>query len=554
MANKLYNEESIRAIASAIREKNGTENTYSVSEMSAAIRDLTVGNSIANKMYRDIHVIPDKYNTGCKGELQSITDYFGASYAEQTTFGINPTLQTAFGTAYENIHFDMPVSMNKQGLQPITFKNCKFSGESTYNVMLGGNFEASGIEVVFENCEFTNAISAAIQPGSRIKLINCKIHDMAGDGGKVFDYGSYENCYFYNIGYAEGVHADGIQVTSVNHDFKIINCRFDMPYYDKFVPNAAIFFCIEEDSYGSVIKDCVMTGGNHTFGYGRKYLDVETPAVLENNTVENIIVGCSYQYSKMNDNSNSFDYSEVKDADKLFVSSVYQENGNIKLLVTNYTGYDKTLIMVTDTETKQVVIPKCPTYAEGLTKTSFADFPFDIEVEVKGSYVICYDSTVSADNQIRFMEFEDSRIVPSGTIEITSNGTYDVTTYASALVNISSSASDSGLPDNIKMGTFTVDTHVSDYITINHNLGVVPTTLVVVIDEIRSIAEANTRCTVASIRVGTSMRHFISNGTTLIYTANGGISDVTETTFNFNAAAAAYPIRSDVTYRWFAWT
>lgn len=40
MANRLYNEDSIRDIASAIREKNGTANTYNVAEMGQAIRGI----------------------------------------------------------------------------------------------------------------------------------------------------------------------------------------------------------------------------------------------------------------------------------------------------------------------------------------------------------------------------------------------------------------------------------------------------------------------------------------------------------------------------------
>lgn len=40
MANKLYEENSIRDIASAIREKNGTANTYNVAEMGQAIRGI----------------------------------------------------------------------------------------------------------------------------------------------------------------------------------------------------------------------------------------------------------------------------------------------------------------------------------------------------------------------------------------------------------------------------------------------------------------------------------------------------------------------------------
>ena len=38
MANKLYEESHVQDIANAIREKNGTENVYKVSEMGAAIR------------------------------------------------------------------------------------------------------------------------------------------------------------------------------------------------------------------------------------------------------------------------------------------------------------------------------------------------------------------------------------------------------------------------------------------------------------------------------------------------------------------------------------
>ena len=43
MANKIYNDEYIKDIANAIREKNNTQNTYLVSEMGDAIRSIEVG-------------------------------------------------------------------------------------------------------------------------------------------------------------------------------------------------------------------------------------------------------------------------------------------------------------------------------------------------------------------------------------------------------------------------------------------------------------------------------------------------------------------------------
>lgn len=43
MANKLYNDTSVKAIADAIRAKNGTTNTYNISEMATAITNIPTG-------------------------------------------------------------------------------------------------------------------------------------------------------------------------------------------------------------------------------------------------------------------------------------------------------------------------------------------------------------------------------------------------------------------------------------------------------------------------------------------------------------------------------
>lgn len=48
MANKLYNDTSVKAIADAIRAKNGTADTYTIGEMAGAINDIPVGKSVNN--------------------------------------------------------------------------------------------------------------------------------------------------------------------------------------------------------------------------------------------------------------------------------------------------------------------------------------------------------------------------------------------------------------------------------------------------------------------------------------------------------------------------
>ena len=51
MANKLYNDTSVKAIADAIRAKNGTTNTYTIAEMAGAINDIPTGGSSVNAKF-----------------------------------------------------------------------------------------------------------------------------------------------------------------------------------------------------------------------------------------------------------------------------------------------------------------------------------------------------------------------------------------------------------------------------------------------------------------------------------------------------------------------
>lgn len=53
MSKKLYEESSIQDIANAIRSKNGTTDTYKVSEMASAINDISVGSSAVLETFID---------------------------------------------------------------------------------------------------------------------------------------------------------------------------------------------------------------------------------------------------------------------------------------------------------------------------------------------------------------------------------------------------------------------------------------------------------------------------------------------------------------------
>lgn len=71
MANKFYEEESIRNIAEAIREKNGTNNTYTVAQMADAILDLSIGSS-------DGGIVPSGEITIKENGRYDVTNYASA--------------------------------------------------------------------------------------------------------------------------------------------------------------------------------------------------------------------------------------------------------------------------------------------------------------------------------------------------------------------------------------------------------------------------------------------------------------------------------------------
>lgn len=365
----------------------------------------------------DYTVIPDAYNTGCKGELVKDYAYFSGNYPEDDKpFYLSYKIQDIYGESYKNIEFTRNIIVGQAKQRSMTFINCKFTTDSTYSVSTynGSNWDEN-VTLTFVDCDFTNYGSAAVQTAPNVKFLNCKFYEAQGDGAKGVYNMHYENCYFYNIGFAEGAHADGIQWTNGANGSQVINCRFDMPYYDKYIPNAAIFFVLEHEAngYDNVFKDIYATGGNYTFYYGAK----EEASVIENTVFDNINIGCSYQYGPRSIGDRfSVPAEEFHMVDTLFVSSVYQENDKIKLYATNYTNEEKTLICVTDKTTEEIIIPACPIYAEGINYTSFEQFPFNVEVELDGNkYVVCYNDEVSEANQIRYVNFnEESLENPEG--------------------------------------------------------------------------------------------------------------------------------------------
>ena len=137
----------------------------------------------------------------------------------------------------------------------------------------------------------------------------------------------------------------------------------------------------------------------------------------------------------------------------------------------------------------------------------------------------------------------DGGIVPTGDINITYNGTFDVTQYAQAIVSISEGATT--LPDGMLVGTITLTENVVDNVngvTIEHGFGLVPSQVFVIPQNTIGI---NANSTIGGfymngeIVIGFSCS---SNDVKSLSATVKAIQNVTDTSFSFIPRSSSYPI------------
>lgn len=630
--NKLYKEEDIQAIGNAIRTKGGTSALLKVEDMAQAIADIPeptgtetiIENgtyNISDKKYvavnvpsegitptgtieitengihditeyakayvnvsggqggviRDSIVIPDTYNTGCKGGLTLWSE------AEDTSnLAWRDTCQLDFNNG--------KCLRNLTDGQTVVFNDIDFTETKTFLIHSATNYTPSstyyhtGIKIQFNNCKFIRFESAYEFAVSNDVIVfefnNCTIFgSKMGNAvynncrfGGATDFRAnvstwddscsasdvltpltnsfYNNCYIYDCedkwtGTAGQGHIDGLQTNVPRQNTHLYNCRFecyDMPY-TKSQGNWSYNIFWQHENANSSIEYTICNGGSY---YGLAITKADNQ-ILSNNQVSRINLTNAY-YPNPNcyqEIDNVFSYT-----DKLYVSSIFEDDDHINIVYSNDTQSDRTLtVKVNGSTTYTYNVPCCPSYTsdEHSAIVDWDDLPFD-KVAVINKAGVSKLEVYDGDTLIRTygQSSPSANILP---LSATANGTYTapsgVDGYNPVTVNVPSSGI--VLPDNMMSGTVTVS-EVTNTLVINHNAGVIPLFYFVMADD-----QADTGTPYTEVGMwGYRVMHYGYNGAKTEGNAATELTATsTENTLTYTIIVNNYKFRPNITYRWF---
>jgi len=504
MAKWQINSETLVGIADAVRAKRGTSAPIQVSDLADEIALIN-----GDGLLRDRLIIPDKYNTGCHGQLKK----FDPS-TDTSGIGWRTDLNDVVG-----IDFNKPAStQNLTDNQIIIFQDYDFTTYKSFSFMnmnaytTNKSYYKDNLTFVFINCLFIVAYqNGAVPQDTNINFIFCNC-----TANKIGISGFIDRCLLGNVTFFQSIregyvpegdplnpsspfviknsyimdveahttesgagHIDGLQIsTGGGHDQLVYNCRFecfDMPYdhsqggwsYSMFwegtVTNSAIEYCIFHGGgyYGTSLKKADNQNLHDNLISGEYHMDAD---------------GSESQWDRAcYPNENNWQMSDgwADYIGTLLVSSVWVEDNMIKICYSNDMHSTRTMRIVDNNgQVTTVSVPACPIRVTAETEgiTQWSDLPFDRVAEINATGVDSiniYDGNTlvrtftvntagsisnmaeknitqngtyiaSAEGLDGYSKVNVSIDVPTGTLEIGQNGTFDVAQYASALVNVTS--------------------------------------------------------------------------------------------------------------------
>lgn len=376
------------------------------------------GKVLIQETVNDVRLIPDKFNTGCKGELTSPEALAVTINGVQLIGGSNNTRRVLdfyyrnkdiTGTVcFENYDFsDYPFwGMHETAVERkvhVVFNNCKFAGVAL-------NRLAGNVTYEFNNCSFQSV------SGGNATINRCKFGGSFSDGIVPFQNVEINDCFFFDMSYIspdKEVHTDGTQIYGYNgvevQNVSYNNCRFEIPPLNlagsKAYINACIMLQLEyNDAKNLSFKNCIVNGGGYSiYARGKK-----AGFTFDNVTFDGIQYGGAAKYGLFyTDIEPSIEIKNVHRTDSLYVASVWKENGKIHLSVTNDTNQERTLKIITENGEYEKTLEACKKGSEFIAEDTYDSMPFDREIVIDDSeYIICYDATTEGyAKQIRFVNW-----------------------------------------------------------------------------------------------------------------------------------------------------
>ena len=370
----------------------------------------------------DQRIIPDKYNTGCKGDLVKINgdlDIGGITVVysgENMVFDFFYRNKEASGKyVFENYDFSKyPIVIYHEDKVidkkiKLVFKNCKFSTFSN------GRPISDVFSYEFVNCSFCKF------GGSNAVFSNCSFGGSYYDGMVPFGNITVKDSYFSNLASNDpkgnGIHSDGTQMyghaDAMVQNVRFTNCRFEIPAVQTTKStayvNACIMLQIEYNNGDNIVfENCIVNGGGYSIYAWSKFDKFN----LSNVCFRNIRIGSAKLYGDIYYKTDeNVVFENVSDQDSLYVSSVWNDDGKTHVIVSNDTGQARILRIITGNGTKEFPIAPCLGGNElryDNSDKAFEEFPFDLDitVDISKDYVICFDVTDGCEKQIRYVSFD----------------------------------------------------------------------------------------------------------------------------------------------------
>ena len=376
----------------------------------------------------DTNVIPDKYNTGCTGKLTVVEkDDKGESTVEGILFRAGGgDARHVLDFYYKNTEISGTVTMEGYDFSNyslwvynqdkvdrdihVVFNNCKFSGVSTGR-------ETGKVSFEFNNCSFRSF------NGGNSTFNFCQFGKSYSDGIVPFQNVHVNHCFFTDMGSMAAsekeIHTDGTQIYGYKgvdvQNVSYRNCRFEIPPLRPAGSTAYINACIMlqlefANAKDILFQDCIVNGGGYSIYAVSKYEGLS----FDNVAFQGIRFGAAKKYGVFYTKIDpAIAIEDVSATDSLYIGSVWKENGETHLSVTNDTNQERTLLVYTDQDEYTYTIPACPLGSEMTEDMVYNEMPFDMDIVIPEDcqYVVCYDNTISGyGKQIRFMNWSEEEV------------------------------------------------------------------------------------------------------------------------------------------------